>query len=255
MWKRAHGLMLGILLTCGMSVANAASTDDFINQAFNDLLGRPPTSMELSSYEALLSTSTRQEAAYQIETATPEFHERVVNGLYSLLLLRSPTSSEESQLTGDLDSGETIEQVEAGIAGTPEYFTNRGGDSDSGFLTAIFSDLLDRAPAVNEQKFYESQLAGSVTTGQVAAEILATAEYQEDLVGEYAQNYLHAPLSTADADSYVNELQSNVRDEVVISQIIGSDQYFANLPEPAGFSMLLGTGLLIRVRRSKKPTS
>jgi hypothetical protein len=158
---------------------------------------------------------------------------------------RPATSLEEIDLAQNLGSGTTIEQVEAGIAGTSEYFSNRGGNTDDVFLTAIFSDLLNRSPASIERQAFDAQLTGSTTTCQVAAEILASTEYQGDLVGQYAQTYLHGPLSGTDSSFYLNEMQSSVRDEVVISQIIGSDQYFNNLPEPAALPIILAAGLLL----------
>lgn len=227
------------------------TNDDFIKRAFSDLLARPPSPTELSNYETILSTQTRQQAALDIVTGA-EFHGDVAAGLYSLLLHRPPLSVERSSAVMSLGGGSTIEQVESGIAGSSEYFQNRGGASDDGFLNALYSDLLNRPVDPATRALFDQQLSHGTTTGQVAADVLGTSEYQTDLIGTYTMDYLHRPANSTDTSLYLGKLHSGTRDEVVISEIIGSTEYFNAVPEPAALPLCGAGAALLLTRRGRR---
>ncbi len=248
MAKTRQYILAVAVLTAASATASAAPTNaDFINAAFNDLLNRSPSPTELSTYEAFLVTNSPQAAAYSIETSGTEFHNIVLNNLFSLLLHHAPSISAQTSFL-PLFSTSTIEQVEASIAGSPEYFLDRAGNTNAGFVAAIFPDLLDRSPSPLEQSQFITLLSTD-TPEQVATLLLDSTEYQNDLVTGYYQQYLHRTPTPLEAAPFLNQLQSAVRDEVVISEIIGSPEFFADTPEPASLTLLAAAPLLILRRR------
>ncbi|HEY1686636.1 MAG TPA: hypothetical protein VGG19_17875 [Tepidisphaeraceae bacterium] len=238
-----------IAITCGAGSASAATNLQFIDQAFQDLLNRPPTEVETNSYVNALGTATRQQVAYSIETTGLAFDNGVVDNLFLLLLHRSPAATELNNFALALSTGETFQQIEATIAGTTEYFQNRGGNSDSGFVTAIYSDFLDETPAITDLESYDTELQGGSSAQAVAAQVLATPAYQDDLLNQWTMKYLHGPLDDIDEEYYLGEIQSGVKDQLIISQLVGSQEYFTNLPEPGVIGMVGMMGIAVLVRR------
>jgi hypothetical protein len=115
----------------------------------------------------------------------------------------------------------------------------------------MFSDLLGRTPTATELNTFSQQLTLGSTPGDITGEILAGIEYQTDLVDGYFPTYLRRSALSSEASFYVGQLQGSVRDEVVISELIGSDEYFNSIPfpEPAGFFVFAAASLMLMVRR------
>jgi len=225
-------------LAGGQAAMGAVTNADFIKQAYQDLLGRAPLGTELTTYESYLTTHTRQQTALSIDTST-EYYGIVVDDLYSQLLHRADSAGERNTFVTFITSGATIEQTQAQLAGSNEYFSARSGSTNSGFITAVISDLLGRSATPTELSLFGSQLTSGSTRTDIATEILASNEYRSDLVSGYYMEFLHRTPSTPDTNLFVSQLQLGTRDEVVISEIIGSDEYFNNIavPEPATLSL------------------
>ena len=58
-----------------------------------------------------------------------------------------------------LGNGGTLQQVEALIAGSPEYRQNRGGGTTAGFLAALYNDFLGRSIDPSEEQSFEEMIA------------------------------------------------------------------------------------------------
>ena len=59
---------------------------------------------------------------------------------------------------GFFSAGGTVEQFIAILAGSQEYFQNRGGASNNGFLSALFQDALGRAIGPGGLAFFGGEL-------------------------------------------------------------------------------------------------
>src|SRR5207253_3690630 len=116
--------------------------------------------------------------------------------------------------------------VEAIIAGSPEYFSVRAGGTNDGFINAIYSDLLHRAPDPGGQATF-SQFLKTGTTAQAAALILGSPEYKQDLVDSFYVQFLHRHADANGLATFTGLLESGVRDEVVIADILSSAEYMA----------------------------
>ena len=119
-----------------------------------------------------------------------------------------------------------MEQVQAALAGSREYFLTRGGGTNDGFLDAIYGDFLNRAPDAAGRATWDRALANGTTTGQVAAAILNTIEYRQNLVGEFYLLYLERNADLPGLNSLVNMLSAGARDEQVIAIMVASDEFF-----------------------------
>ena len=106
---------------------------------------------------------------------------------------------------------------------------DNGDPAPGGFLEASFSDLLDRVPdAASSNYFFAPLNSGAETAEEVAAAMLGGQESAQDRVTEWYWQFLgRAP----DPDSFIYFsylLSQGTPFETVISEILGSSEYFAD---------------------------
>jgi hypothetical protein len=149
--------------------------------------------------------------------------------MYNLLLHRTPDLTGLNNFVSFMQGGGTAEQVGAIIAGSPEYFMVRGGGTNDGFLTALFSDFLNRAVDSTGRSNLDNLLNHGTTAAAVAGLVLGSQEYEQDIVQGFYQQFLHRAADSGGLAGAVNQLQHGQRDETVIAGIIASDEYFSRL--------------------------
>src|SRR5262249_15711658 len=94
---------------------------------------------------------------------SPEYLTNVVEGYYRAYLQRDADPTGLSSWLSLLGAGGTLEQVQAGIIGSPEYFQNRGGNTTLGYLNALYQDVLSRAIDPTGQAVFSGALADRST--------------------------------------------------------------------------------------------
>jgi hypothetical protein len=99
-----------------------------------------------------------------------------------------------------LGSGTTIEQVKALMLGSPEYF-QRAGSTNLAFLQALYH-----------------------TTA--AAQLLASAEAEQDLIAAAYLQYLHRPADPAGLAAWLTHLQQGMSDQTLTANLLSSNEFF-----------------------------
>ncbi len=201
----------------------------FVSQAFQDLLGRAPDAGGLAywSEQLIHGSMTRSMVAQGIERSL-EYLTVEVQQVYSQFLHRSAEPAALTTWTAFLQSGGTVQQLEAKIVGSNEYFQAHGG-ADAGFLAGLYQDALGRKADPGGQASFGAELANGVSPGQVAAQVFSSAEFLEDVVQGVYQHFLHRQGDAGGVDSWVNDLQNGLSEDAVIAAFIGSQEYFDNL--------------------------
>jgi PKD repeat protein len=199
----------------------------YVGQLYKDLLNRSADAAGLAFFTGELDngTATRQHVVQAI-LSSGEYHTDVVQALYTELLHRSADPAGLSALTTLFAQGGTDEQVAATLAGSGEYFTNRGGGTNDGFLTALYQDALGRAVDAAGRAAWDQALAAGTTPPQVASAIFASTEYDQDLVQKFYTKYLGRSADPTGLTNFVNGLQTGMHDEDVILSIVTSGEYF-----------------------------
>ena len=129
-----------------------------------------------------------------------------------------------------LDNGNTVEQMDSLLVASAEYFQNRGGGTNLGFIGALYHDALSRTPDPTGQANFDRFLAQGGTRGQVADMIFGSPEYRGDLVESYYQRFLHRDADSSGLGGFVGILgQPGARDEQVVTALIASDEYFGRV--------------------------
>jgi hypothetical protein len=209
------------------ALADASPDDRFVVNAYLDLLQRGVDSGALSDKESRLGagTSTR-DIAVEMETSV-EYSTAFVQGLYRSLLHRSGSQDEVNGWVRALNAGSTWARVEAAFLGSAEYYATRGGGNDADFLTALYEDVLGRAPDAGGLATWGAALAGGMSRERVAALILGSQEADQILVAGWYQTYLHRQTDAGGLAAWVGMLQAGESQEKVLADILGSQEYFA----------------------------
>jgi hypothetical protein len=218
----------GSVTSCAGSTGNAA----FLCLAYEDLLGRAPDAGGLASFEGLLAAGvSRQQVAYDIATSPEHFTDLVV-GDYAYFLHRAADPAGLASWVGVLEAGWSPQAVLEGILGSAEFYGDAGG-TPSGFVSALYTDLLGRAADSGGLATWVGQLNAGVSRGAVVAGILYSNEYETNFVKDLYFYLLDRAADPGGLATWVGELAHGVSEEWVISGIVGSPEFY-------GLSQYLG---------------
>jgi hypothetical protein len=199
----------------------------FVMQLYRDLLGREADPGGLANWSGQLDRGlvTRAQVAMGIEGSV-EFRLRALQAIYNQLLQRPLDQSGGYTWMGFLQGGGTLEQVADFVLGSQEYYVRRGGGTDSGFLTAVYGDVLGRAPDAGAAGWGQAMRAGATRTA-VAQAILASTESNVREVQGIYRGLLRRNADPSGLTAWVGAAGAGVSDEAIAAAIAGSDEYLA----------------------------
>jgi hypothetical protein len=198
----------------------------FVSQVYLDLLDRPADGGGLGFWTGLLNQGMdRNQLVLDVE-ASGEYLTNQVQALYTQFLHRAADPGGLNGFVSFLSNGGSVEAAEAIILGSSEYFQNRGGGTNDGFLSALYQDALGRpADPTGRGVFNQFLAGGGGGTSQVAAVVLGSTEYRQNLVEGYYSRYLHRPADAGGLNGFVAALNQGARDQDVIAAILSSLEY------------------------------
>ena len=151
---------------------------------------------------------SRQQVVYEIEHSTSnEYYTDEVQAAYQQFLHRAADPTGLSAAVNFLAAGGTIEQVDAVLIGSPEYYQNLAGGTSAGFAAALYQDALGRPVDSGAAQSVEQFLAQGGTRSQAAANILASNEYRTDLVQSYYMRFFGRPADPSGEQGFINRAQ------------------------------------------------
>ena len=154
--------------------SSGPSNDRWVKQVFLDLLGRTPDAATVATYSGLISGGSSRTSVAASILASDEYRQRLMRGIYSVYLHRTPSDAEVNFWLPAFAAGLTDQQVSAQIIASPEYFA-LAGSTNSGWINAIFNDVLLRSPSASEISAYLT-LLGSNSRMSVGLSILNSTE-------------------------------------------------------------------------------
>ncbi|HVX16023.1 MAG TPA: DUF4214 domain-containing protein [Pirellulales bacterium] len=166
------------------------ANERFISEVYRDLFHRQVDQAGLTFWNNLLDQglSRLQVVAAIITTAMPgELGADLVTGMFEKFLDRAPDAQGLAYWVDVVSHQTTIEDTEAMIAGTAEFYALAGG-TDVGFITRLFNLALDRAPDAQALAAFEADLASGMTREQVAEIVFNSHEYHQLEVAGYYQS-------------------------------------------------------------------
>jgi hypothetical protein len=202
---------------------------------YHDLLNRVPDAGS-AGYGAQLDAGVRASlVAYEIETAASnEYRLDLVQSYYVRFLHRQGSVQELQGYAGLLAASATDEQVEAKFVGSQEYYQLHGS-TNMGWLNAVYQDLLARPDT--EGAHLNEVNSGAPRELVALYDILSSSEFTGDQVSAYYQKHLgRSGQGDPGVSSFAGALQARqVTDEVIIAELLGSQEYYNKAAGPQNF--------------------
>jgi uncharacterized protein GlcG (DUF336 family) len=235
---------------------DAALTINFVTLAYQDVLQRAPDQSGLTTFTDLLEQgiANRSQVALALLTS-PEYFTDEVQALYSQLLNRPADPGGLAAYVAFLESGGTIEQVGAAIIGSAEYYQNRGGGSNDGFLNALYQDILQRAVDPSGRATFDQLLANGATPQQIAELVYSSPEYQQDLVETLYRRYLNRAADPTGLSAFTALLASGWTDNQVAASLISSAEFAPGGDPPSTEPVLMANEVQALLQRAAAASS
>jgi sugar lactone lactonase YvrE len=204
-----------------------AGNGPFVSQLYRDLLGREPDPGGLALWAGLLDrgNANRYQVAWAIDNS-PEHHLVEVGELYRRLLRREADPAGLVLWAQFLDRGGTAESLEAWLLGSAEYLTRIAGGTASGFVDALYHDVLHRSPEPGAVEAWGRLLVQEASPTAIAAAILNSLESDTDEVQGLYQRFLGRAADPVGLLALTEALQRGVPNEVGVMLLLGSPEYF-----------------------------
>jgi Domain of unknown function (DUF4214) len=241
------------------------ATQNFVDQVYRDVLHRAPDAAGLAAWSAAIDSSqlSRQEVVLNIQ-GSEEGLRTQVNDLYLRFLGRSADPTGLAGWTTFLRSrdNDTVELEEQLIA-SQEYFQTQGGGTDTGFITAVYQDVLGRTPSGAEIAAWQNAFGGTLDAGErldLAKGVLESVEGRRvEVNNTYVSflrrqgdaggiNFWSSQLLTDSLDENVNRARTpdsvELDDDVIlVADILASPEYFqlAQTLTTTSFATIPGT--------------
>jgi hypothetical protein len=116
-----------------------------------------------------------------------------VSRVFHAALGRAARHGELTDALADLRDGGTTAQLAARLADRSEFAARYGHLDDAGFVDAVFTDVLDRAPDAGERSRWLAELGGGADRSELVAELADSAENQWRTV---TRDYVAAAYAT-----------------------------------------------------------
>ncbi len=220
-----------VTLTGNIGDLALSQNDRFLNHLFLILLGRSIDPAELDAFGQSLAQGTSRQQIASMVLDSPEYRARVVQETYARYLRRDADPGALSSFAADLARGSTRTQLAASIIGSSEYYETRAHGANNEFVNAVYQDLLNRPidlAALNELMM---ALNGGTTRAELAAQILASAEYRERFGQDTYRAVLHRAANLAELRSWLNMPADGTMDDVLTAALAGSQEFLSVVPK------------------------
>ncbi len=218
---------------------NSQPDQNWLNQVYLDTLGRTPSSNEVAAALLQIRQGLRYNTLALGLLNSPEYIGDVASAAAAKILNQPAGSAAPGQDVTDLSQGATIEQVESVMYGTAAFYLQQGGDTDLGFLQALYQDALGRPLDTAGENFYLAQLSAGDTSPNtladpssnavrenVALQVLTSPEAQGDLISAAYLKFLDRPVDSASAGYWASMRAGGLTDQQFYAQLLGSPEYY-----------------------------
>jgi hypothetical protein len=199
-----------------------------VNNVYLSLLGRPADPTGLGYYSGQLNQGVSRDQVVQQIMAGDEYHTLVVEQLYQTYLHRSADGNGLSAYVAFLNHGGSIEQLRAILLSSDEYYAARGGNSNEGFLTALYYDVLGRTIDPSGLSTYGHMLLNGLSRGDVALALLQSVEGSQYRVERDYEWLLHRGADASGMAAYAPMLAQTGQEETLITFLLSSDEFYAH---------------------------
>ncbi len=209
---------------------DAASGQQYVNYAnymhalYASVLGRTPATSEVQYWTSVLMSGTPMSAVDLSFLTSAEYESDFVNATYQKLLGRSAAPSEQQAWQQQMQLGATYQFIQAAVASSQEFYQDAGG-TNAGFVTRLFSTVLNRAPSASELSYWTGVVDSGANRLSVAYQFTTSFEANRIFVTGLYETYLHRTPSTMEADAWANGISGGLPERSVQVAFLTSTEY------------------------------
>ena len=207
------------------TVLAATPLQRFVNQLYNDVLGRAADPAGLAGWVNALNHGLARSAVPLYFSMSVESLTYRVQAAYQYYLGRAGEPAGVAGWVHYLQSGGTDEQLRSGFIASAEFYAKAGG-TDSGFVSALYLAILGRAADPGGLSGWVYSLAHGTTRYQVAYLFFRSWEYESGYVNGVYYAYLGRPGDYGGIVGWVNALETGLTDEQFEADVLGSQEYY-----------------------------
>ncbi len=202
-------------------------TAAFVSKAYLTYLGRDPVPSELAFWYDRIQANGNRYALTDPLSKSPEFAGAMINELYATSLDRAPDAAGSAYwLDVVVRQGVSYASLGVYFYGSPEYYA-RSGSSSTGYVTALYRDLLGRDPDPGGLNYWVAKLdVERVRLDDVSAGFYASLESRRDRADRLYQRVLGRAADPGGRDDAANRIGLS-NDLVVAAELGASDEFWS----------------------------
>ena len=213
--------------------AQGSSNSQWLNELYNDLLGRNPDPGSANFLNALNAGGARSTVVNDILNSG-EFAAREITTVYTTYLGRTPTTADVSYWAPILEqSGHGAGQPSPddsfliSVLSSAEYL-NKSGGTDQSWFQSVYSQVLGRSPDPTGLNNTLAQLLNGYAQQRdaVASALIGSQEYRGDQVVSYYQAFLGRTPSASEIAGWVS---GTANEDQIITAIASSPESLQHL--------------------------
>jgi hypothetical protein len=214
--------------------AEVCHTDSFLLGAYHDSFGfdQDPSDEDNAAWEEIIDGGllTHEQVAQGLIN-TAEYRMHLVDTLYQRYLNRDADDAEKFFFNFLLSGGKTFDYLTATILGSAEYFEDKGGSDDGGFVVVLYEDLLGRSPSDMEYNKQLRLLTQGATRISIVEKLLTSKEGRQVLIQGVYNEILDRDPSPSELKSWLSKSLPTRRAsnawkyETLRASLIGSEEY------------------------------
>jgi Domain of unknown function (DUF4214)/BNR/Asp-box repeat len=191
-----------------------------------DVLHRQPTQTEVNTWVNNINVyHLSHEQVVQAFLASPEYLANLITSDYHQFLGRAPEAGAVDAWLNQVNlAGLNAQQLTAAFLSSGEYVNNHTG-TDSGWLSGVYHDLLDRAPDAGGMASWSAGLAGGMSFQSVVMAMQHTLEAATLEVSQAYQNVLGRTPDAGGLQAWSAALVNGMTPEQLITGLAASPEY------------------------------
>ncbi len=199
--------------------------DAFVTRAYQDFLGRTPSSSELAKHRSDLNSGKVSRRAFIMTLATSdEYLGHEVDQRYAQILGRAADPNGRAYWIGKLRTGLSETGLVSSIAASNEFY-NKSGATSEGFANRLYQVLLDRPPAAGETAAVVSAIDGGKSRSSVANGVYQSEESRRSRVAELYLHFLHRQPDPSGHTYWANVIKTK-GDIALALELASSNEYY-----------------------------
>jgi hypothetical protein len=226
----SSGFQIGVNVGTGNNdvvlTSNGTRNQIYVANLYSVLLERPVDPGGLTSWSQQLDHGVSRQQVSASIMASDEYLILQITHVYEWYLFRAPDPLGLNNWLAYLKSGGNVRDMKLNLLGSAEYFQVRGGSTNTGFLTALYNDLLGRAPDPVGLNDFGQQLDAGVPRTTIAHVIYLSPEGLTRLINYFYVRYLGRSVDALGLQNNSATMAAGATEEFVINGLVSSQEFY-----------------------------